>query len=272
MYPMAKPRVYKSNALIDASYRLGVIEQRIILACISQVRRDQPITDEVLYSVSIRDIGNLAGTERKSLYDDLSKAARRLRRKDVTIALEPNGGGIKPMVMEMSWVQTCVYIEREGRIQLRFSKDMLPYLAELKEQFTGYALADVIRMTSAYAIRLFELLIQYSAVGQREIAVEDLRRWFRLEDTYRLLSELRRRVIEPAVSQINEHGPLTVQWEPRKSGRTVTHFVFTFTPKKKTARRDAPIKVLSEYELSKLARPGESHDEALKRLKVRLKK
>lgn len=42
------PQVYKSNALIEASYRLSVAEQRIMLACISQVRRDEPITDEVL--------------------------------------------------------------------------------------------------------------------------------------------------------------------------------------------------------------------------------
>lgn len=127
-------------------------------------------------------------------------------------------------------------------------------------------------MTSAYAIRLFELLIQYSAVGQREIAVEDLRRWFRLEETYPLLSELRRRVIEPAVSQINEHRPLVVQWSPRKSGRTVTHFLFTFAPKKEAAKQKASAKVLSEYELSQLAKPGESYEEALKRLKVRVKK
>lgn len=269
---MTNPRIYKSNALVEASYRLGLTEQRIILACISQVRRDQPITDEVFYSVSISDIGNLVGSESKSLYDELSKAAKRLRRKDVTIAMEPNGGGAKPMVMETSRVQTCVYIEREGRIKLRFSKDMLPYLAELKEQFTGYALADVIRMTSAYGIRLFELLIQYSAVGQREISVEDLRRWFRLEESYPLLSELRRRVIEPAVNQINEHGPLTVKWAPRKSGRTITHFVFMFASKKDANKQSASAKVLSEYELSKLAKPGESYADALKRLKVNVKK
>lgn len=129
---MTQPRIYKSNALVEASYRLSLAEQRIVLACISQVRRDQPITNEVFYSVSISDIGDLVGTDSKSLYAELSKTARRLRRKDVTIALEPNGGGIKSMIMEASWVQTCVYVEREGRIKLRFNKDMLPYLAELK--------------------------------------------------------------------------------------------------------------------------------------------
>lgn len=44
--------VYKSNSLVEASYRLSVAEQRILLACISQVRRGETITDEIMYSVS----------------------------------------------------------------------------------------------------------------------------------------------------------------------------------------------------------------------------
>ncbi|WP_455233718.1 replication initiation protein, partial [Geopseudomonas aromaticivorans] len=48
--------VYKSNALVEAAYRLSVQEQRILLACISQVRRDETVTDEVLYSVGAADL------------------------------------------------------------------------------------------------------------------------------------------------------------------------------------------------------------------------
>ncbi|MBM1207283.1 replication initiation protein, partial [Pseudomonas fragi] len=48
--------VYKSNALVEAAYRLSVQEQRIVLACISQVKRSEPVTDEVMYSVTAEDI------------------------------------------------------------------------------------------------------------------------------------------------------------------------------------------------------------------------
>lgn len=275
-YPMTKPTIYKSNALIEASYKLGLTEQRILLACISQVRRDQPLTDDVFYSVSVNDIASMTGTGSNSLYDELSAAVKKLRRKDVLITMEPNGGGLKPIIMETSWVQTCVYIEREGRIELRFNKDMLQYLSELKAQFTGYALQDVIRMTSSYAIRLFEMLVQYTSVGHREISVEDFRRWLRLDDSYPLMSELRRRVVEPAVAQINEHGPMMVKWSPKKTGRSVTHLSFTFAPKKGSAvkgieRKSPSVKnTITAYELSKKARPGESTADALKRLDVAL--
>jgi plasmid replication initiation protein len=95
----ANLQVCKSNALVEASYRLSVAEQRIILACISQIRRDQQITDEVLYSVSATEIAGLTGTRSNTTYDELAKAAQRLKRREVRLFEEPNGRGRKPRVM-----------------------------------------------------------------------------------------------------------------------------------------------------------------------------
>ncbi|MBK1621562.1 RepB family plasmid replication initiator protein [Lamprobacter modestohalophilus] len=224
-------QVCKSNALVEASYRLSVAEQRIILACISQIRRDQQITDEVLYSVSATEIAGLTGTRSKTTYEELAKAAQRLKRREVRLFEEPNGRGRKPRVMVTGWVQTIVYIEEEGRVELRFTKDMLPYLSELTEQFTRYALADVAKMTSAYAIRLYELLIQWRGTGERVIEVDWLRDALQLEGRYSNIRDLKRWVLEPAVAQVNEFSPLWVTWDQRKTGRRVTHIVFSFGEK-----------------------------------------
>lgn len=277
---MNEARIYKSNALIEASYRLSVTEQRIILACISQAKPDQPITDQIFYNVSVSDIADLVGTESKSLYEELSKAAKKLKRQDVFIALEPNGGGRKQKVLHTSWVQSCVYHDSEGRIELRFNTDMVPYLSELKRQFTRYSLADVAKMTSAHAIRLFEMLIQYSSVGAREISVDDFRRWLMLEDSYPLMAELRRRVIEPSVQQINEHSPLAVTWEQRKTGRAVSHLAFTFTQKEdfEPAQKSGPVpkrksipktdkRPMTDAEMAAQARPGETWEQLRARLR-----
>ena len=126
---------------------------------------------------------------------------------------------------------TIVYIEEEGRVELRFTKDMLPYLSELTEQFTRYALADVAKMTSAYAIRLYKLLIQWRGAGERVIELDWLREALQLEGRYSNIRDLKRRVLEPAVAQVNELSPLWVQWEQRKTGRSVTHIAFSFGEK-----------------------------------------
>lgn len=264
---MQEAQVYKSNALVEASYRLSVAEQRIILACISRVRRDQPLTSDVLYTVSVADIAAISGSSSGTLYSDLEKAALKLKRREVWIKERPNGGE-REEILVTGWVQSIRYVRSEGCVRLRFSQDMLPYLSELSEQFTRYALSDVAKMTSAHAIRLFELLAQYGSIGQREISVEQLREWFQLGDSYPLMADLRRWVIEPAASQVNQHSPLQVAWAQRKTGRRVSHLLFTFGPKvakaPKVAKSAAKPKAggaLSDAELAALARPGETWEQ-----------
>lgn len=266
-------QVVKSNHIISASYRLSAVEQRLILSCIAQVRRNEEITDEVLYSVTAAEFAKLCGTDQKTAYRDLAAAADRLLERRITIMFEPNGEARPERKRRTVWVQTADYIEKEGRVELRFGKDILPFLTGLTEQFTRYALSAVSNMSSAYAIRLFELLAQFGSVGSREISVEQLRDWFQLEDRYPLMADLRRWVIEPAVAQVNEHSPLAVKWEQRKTGRKVTHLVFTFGPKKTTkpAAKGANTALtpadMTDTEMAAHARPGETWEQLRARLR-----
>ncbi|MFM9272220.1 replication initiation protein, partial [Halomonas elongata] len=261
----------------EASYRLTPAEQRIMLACIAQVRRDQPITDEVLYNVTVADYAALVSTESHSTYKELADAALRLKRREVWITERPNGDGSHEETLVTGWVQSIRYIKNEGRVQLRFTKDMLPYLTQLTEQFTRYALEDVARMTSAHAMRLYELLCQWRGVGEREVSIEWLREAFQLRDKYPAFKDFKRRVIEPAVTQINEHSPLWVKWDQRKTGRRVSHLMFTFGEKAKERSKKAKARVKSQNSpgarfgipqsvIEAKARPGESYEDAALRL------
>jgi len=109
------------------------------------------------------------------------------------------------------------------------------------------------------------------------IEVDELRRWLQLEDRYPLMADFRRNVIQPAVDQINEHSPLSLTWSQRKTGRKVTHLAFDYAPKKKPAKAvgKAPGvaqpkrrggKKLTDAEIARLARPGESWEAARARL------
>lgn len=238
---MNTPLVYKSNALIEASYRLSVYEQRILLGCISQVRRDAPLTDQALYTVSAQQIADMTGTKLGTAYQNLKSAAERLYRREVTLHEAPNGTG-RAKTRLTRWVQTVEYQEAEGMVALRFGTDMVPYLSQLTEQFTRYALADVAKMDSAYGIRLYELLCQWRGAGRREVEMDWLRGAFQLEGRYGRLADFKRWVIEPAVEQVNEHSPMWVKWAQRKTGRRVTHLAFTFgeKPSEKPAKAQKP--------------------------------
>jgi len=271
---LMEANVVKSNALIEASYRLTAQEQRILLSAMSQIQAGEEITDQVMYSISAQDISDLTGIKKDNLYKKLEEAALRLKRREIRIPYEPNGQGKKPEVLVTSWLQSIRYIPKTGTVQIRFSHDVLPYISQLKNQFTIYKLKDIAKLTSSHAIRLYELLIQWKSAGSRTVEIDWLKDSFLLNGKYSSIKDFKARVVEPAVQQINLETNLFVNWEQKKTGRKVTHLIFTFglkeEPKKKKATRKKSDKVdiYSDSFLSKNARPGETKDQAIRRLKA----
>jgi plasmid replication initiation protein len=254
--------IYKSNNLIQASYRLSLLEQKIILNCIGQIRSDEAVTDEVMYRISVQDIAACTGIKADNLYKEVKESVLRLWRRDVRIP-DPTSKKAKNKVVLTRWVQSIAYSDNNAEIELRFSKDILPYLSQLKEQFTKYKLKNVIQMKSTYGVRLYELLAQHKHFGSREISIDWLRKNFELEDKYKQMKDFKLRVIEPALKDINEKSDLWVKYSQLKTGRRVTHFIFHFGLKNK--QTDA-LKDLSNTYIEKHSLPGESWDSARKRL------
>jgi hypothetical protein len=86
-------------------------------------------------------------------------------------------------------------------------------------------------MTSIYAIRIYEILIQWGSVGKREVEVEWLKKTLMVDKEYVRLDNFKKKVIDIGLSQINEFSDLTASYTQRKTGRVVTHFIFTFSQK-----------------------------------------
>jgi Initiator Replication protein len=63
MKELISGKLYKSNALAEAGYRLSIQEQRVILSALSQIGRDDIVTDEVMYTVTASSIAKLTGQD-----------------------------------------------------------------------------------------------------------------------------------------------------------------------------------------------------------------
>lgn len=69
---MNKNQIVKSNQVIEASYQLSAVEQRIVLAAISRIPKSQPITDDELYPVSVNEL-QLLGVHEKNRIQRLKR-------------------------------------------------------------------------------------------------------------------------------------------------------------------------------------------------------
>ena len=220
--------VVKSNQVIEASYTLTTIEQRLILSAIAQIPKGEPVTDEVIYTVSVADLQKFGANE-TTAYRDLKESVSRLFDRSIVLRSSDRTSRTR-------WVQKIEFMDSRGVIGIRFSKDILPFLSNLSTEFTKYLASDLIGVTSTYAIRLYELLVQYQSIGKREISVVDLRWMFELQNKYPVWADLKRWVIDQAVKEINEFSPLSVTYETKKTGRKITSINLRFKQKPKQAQ------------------------------------
>ena len=237
--------VYKSNQVIEAGYKLSLNEQRVILACIAQVRSSEQlmITDE--FELSAKDFAQLFSVSEARAYHALIDVVESLFNRYVVVD-RPYPERPRSKKLKMRWISSIEYLTDEGKISLCFSKKMLPYLSELKGQFTKYELQHIGNMTSVYGIRLYELLMQWRTTGHREIEIAWLKKQFEIEDKYGAIKDLKKYVIVPAIKDINTYSDYHVEWTQRKTGRSVTHFTFVFSKKETPEQKHPKIKMTVE--------------------------
>lgn len=207
---------------------LTLAEQRVLLACIAQIDSKSELTENYRFEVTASGVADLAGLDSLSnAYRDLRKAAEKLYERSVVIE-DPDPNNPQIMQRKTRWISSIDYLPGEGKLVLSFSFGIIPYLSQLSNEFTKYKLKHVARFESVYSIRLYELLVQWSSAGEREIEIEWLKTQFQVEEKYNRLGDLKKRVIDPAVAEINRHSNLWVRYGQRKTGRNVTHFQFQF--------------------------------------------
>jgi plasmid replication initiation protein len=233
-----KELVVKSNRLVEASYRLSLTEQRIILFAICRCREegtdlfpDLPVT-----ITAAGFLKQFPSVEKESVYGQLKEAMNSLYNRSVTIHdTDPSTG--KARIRETRWISEKACVDGAGHIQILFTPEVIKYITRLEAEFTSYQLEKVGRMTSAYAIRIYELLAQHREIGSRTLNLKWLREALQIApDEYKLTADFVRKVIEVAVKQINAHSDLTVSVKPVKTGRAITDFAFKIRDKNRKAK------------------------------------
>jgi plasmid replication initiation protein len=265
--------VYKSNEVIEAGYKLTLNEQRVVLACIAQVDSSKTLLGTERFELSAKDFSTIFSVSDKTAYESLRDVAETLFNRYVVID-NPFSNNPKAKQLKTRWISSIVYFPEEGKISLSFAVDMLPYLSELKRTFTRYKLEHIGKMTSIYAIRLYELLAQWQSVGKREVGLDWLKQQFEVTDQYVNMCDFKKRVLDPAVKDINTHSNYQVSWTQRKTGRQITHLTFAFFEKQPAvAKKATEKKILGVLEsvIEKQAKVGESWEQAAKRIKAEQK-
>lgn len=292
---MQKQLVTKDNSLIGASYNLGVVEQRLIFLAIIEAREQKTLIEAGgLLRIYAQSYAKQFDVEKHTSYEAMKRAVEGLYEAGFAYSKIDKQSG-KMGRYKSRWVDKIGYIDDLGCVELVFASDVIPLITRLEARYTEYELKQVVGLQSEYAIRLYELIIQWRSVGKTNpISLAELREKLGLVDEYKRIEAFKRRVLDLAVKQINEHTDITVDYEQHKQGRVITGFTFKFRIKNKVKKalepkRDADTpdmltslkmtdkqrgtfaaKLSRMSELSTHSKPGENYQQFAARIETEL--
>jgi len=214
--------VAKSNNLIDASYKLNVQAQKLVLACLGKIDSRPDATPQKEITLTASEFSELMGIDIKNAHRELYKAADALFKS--SIILHEGDDEI-----ELYWIQEkAKKLKGEGAIRIVWSDRILRYICQLKSRFTTYKLRNIASLQSGHSIRLYELLMKFNATGERVIYLDDFKSALGISDKYPEFKVLNRDVIKPAIDELNQRSDLVIKFDTIKKGRTVAALVFEF--------------------------------------------
>lgn len=234
--------VVKSHRLVEASYRLGITEQRIILYSICRSREEQKglFPNEPVVITAEAFSKQFPSIDKTNVYGQLKDAMDALYDRSVTFYETDEDTGHE-QVSKTRWISKASYVDGAGRIKVVFTQDVIKHIHRLEVPFTSFHLDMVGNLTSGHAVRMYEMLTQYKGIGSRTINLVELRETLQLQpNEYKLTADFTRKVLDISVKQINEHTDLTVKYDPKKTGRAITDFVFKIKEKGAKPKRSAP--------------------------------
>ena len=214
-----KLTVVKHNDLNQASYKLSLDERRLILSAIALLNPQEKMPTEI--TIRAKDYALQWNIDETNAYRQLKEARSTLFERKIVLRRGERGRDIR-------WIYDAEYADGEGYIKISFSPTVAPYLTELKKHFTSYRLAEIKKFRSSHAIRLYELLMQYRKSGWWSENLIRLKEMLGVDDKYPRWAEFRRRVLDPAVREINQSTNYVVDFNIKKRGRKVSGVVFTF--------------------------------------------
>jgi plasmid replication initiation protein len=216
--------IRQHNALTNARYEYSELQLDLLFFLLSKLRKEQRTT---VYELNIKDLSALTGKKYNAAY--LHKATADM------------GGRVFEVLTEKSYEQLWMfqrvkYLLGQGIIEIKLTEDIVPYLFDLKDNFTSYELASALRLTSKYAKRIYQHCSQWKDLSEtRKYDLQDFKKMLGLLDEkgnekIKQIGQLREKVLNVAVKQINEHTELHISYKLEKRVRTYTHITFKVKP------------------------------------------
>lgn len=244
----------KNNMLVKARYSLSLIENRVFLSMLYKLQKK---SDGVLTcSISHSEFKDIIKFKQKNTVKGVLEVLEDLRKKPIYFKEEKkNKKG--NLWGAYGFINGYEYDDELGIFNIEASEKIHNLLKEyLKMGYTPVNVQIWLSLNNSYAQRFYDLLRLWSGTKDTiNYKLDEIKELLMLEDKYSKYNDFKRRVILPAIKELNETGYFEIDIKENKVGRKVDSIDFYIKDldKRKYFTKDEIIKEIPGIELEEVA-------------------
>lgn len=221
--------IRKANELVEARYRYDIWQTRVFAKVLTLIKPSD--TDFYEYKIYLTEFIKEFGLKKGgNIYQLIKSGAEGLMQKKVVVDELLDGRPSELQTWMLSSVQTFKETDDAAYLLVTIHPKLKPYLLELRQKYLVYDIRNVLKLTSVYSIRIYELLKQYEKIGKRHFDLENLKLILGIQpEEYKLYGHFKSKVILKAQSDLSAETDISFTFEEHKSGKKVsgvTFFIF----------------------------------------------
>ncbi|QGV85732.1 RepB family plasmid replication initiator protein (plasmid) [Klebsiella pneumoniae] len=244
---LSKRKVVEHNSLITSIAKMDKTPLKMFELAVSCIDTEEPPKDHTVY-LSKAELFSFFKVDDSNKHTRFKQAVENMQKQAFFKIKEKKEHGFEfENIVPIPYVKWTDY---HDEVTIRFSPEIMPYLINLKQNFTQHALSDLAELNSKYSIILYRWLSMnynqyehYSYKGGRReeqveayrnpsISMRELREMTDTVNEYKLFTNFSKKVLDKPLEEINAHTSFTVTYDKVKKGRSIDSIVFHITKKR----------------------------------------
>ena len=243
-----KRKIVEHNDLITSVAKMDKTPLKIFELAVSCIDTEKLPKNHTVY-LSKAELFAFFKVDDSNKHSRFKEAIKVMQKEAFFEIKEEAGKGFKfKSIVPIPYVEWTDY---NDEVLIRFSPEIMPYLIELKNNFTQYALSDLVELNSKYSIILYRWLSMnynqyehYSVKGGRRngqleeyrnpsITVKELRSITDTIKEYQHFPHFENWILKKPLEEINAHTHFNVFYDKIKAGRSIDSIQFHIEKKRR---------------------------------------
>ena len=150
-----KRKIVEHNDLITSIAKMDKTPLKIFELAVSCIDTENLPKDNIIY-LSKAELFTFFKVDDKDKHGRFKKAIEKMQEQAFFEIKEEKNKGFK--FRRILPIPTVEWTDYDDKVMIRFNQDIMPYLIELKQNFTKYALSEIMELNSKYSIILYKWL------------------------------------------------------------------------------------------------------------------